>query len=270
MDGAFFKMVEHMAELLASATRVRGTLSSLEVFRRALPFTSHYVRVMEDGTDQELGMIPTNALPSDLGCPVRSAILADVYDDRTAANIAYHALALQDAPLRALRGLRVPFVSPHHCRLSMAVLEYCGVYESNWWLVSYHPRERRWLSWSPHVPAHYDAELEWRVRCLIGAQFSARYDWHAILALREGAPSIAIPCEPAVARKLFCERDVPLGASRRAALRHWVSEHYRARRDAPPSHVREHLRGVSDFDWRGMVCHLEPSAYDRERARAAL
>lgn len=87
-----------------------------------------------------------------------------------------------------------------------------------------------------------------------------RYEWHVAMRI-DGAPALTFACTPASARSAYRLRDLPTGKSRRDALIHWVSEHYRN----PDIHVSEHLRGKHVFSWRGIECEIVPSAYDREK-----
>ena len=58
---------------------------------------------------------------------------------------------------------------------------------------------------------------------------------------------------------------------RRAALAHWVSEHFRQSRKSDEMHkVREHLRGSVSCDWYGLEVCIEPSADDYVRLEADL
>lgn len=78
-----------------------------------------------------------------------------------------------------------------------------------------------------------------------------------------GLPRITFNTDPDGVREVFRLRDVPEGRTRRAALRHWVSEHWRTFGDERPIEVRKHLRGKVDFTWNGLRCEIEPSLADR-------
>ena len=68
-------------------------------------------------------------------------------------------------------------------------------------------------------------------------------------------------------KKLFKDRDKPAFGDRRAALRHWVQEHWRAnsRDEESEIFVRSHLKAKTHFTWRGFNCLLEPAQFDLER-----
>lgn len=264
---SFADAVEHMASALAHAQRERNEPTiPLAHFDGAQPFSQNYVHAIEGRQDPERGMILTDVTPYDLGAPLRYATLADVTGDG-GEWLGYVASSATQLQLYDLRGVRMPFVSPAHCRISVAELTRKGTYLGSSRFCSWHPRERRWLTWGNHPPMA-DAFAQ-RMRILIGAQFTARYEWHALIGFPK-APRVSIPCSAIEARELFAARDLPPGAKRRAALRHWVGQHYR--RTGPEldqrTNVREHLRGATEFVWESLECSLQTSAFDRERAIA--
>jgi hypothetical protein len=66
-------------------------------------------------------------------------------------------------------------------------------------------------------------------------------------------------------REVFRLRDVPAGQKRRAALLHWVKEHWRKQRCLTANDriwVRTHLRGTWAFNWNGLHGQIEPSSDD--------
>lgn len=104
------------------------------------------------------------------------------------------------------------------------------------------------------------------IQCLLGLQFAHRYFWSVELGY-VGLPRIFLPTDPIGAREVFRLRDIPEGANRRAALRHWVTEHWRQRREGgEPILIRDYLRGQTEFTWNGLHCSLRPGRFDLERA----
>lgn len=95
-----------------------------------------------------------------------------------------------------------------------------------------------------------------------------RYEWGAQFSVA-GSAKVIVPTTPAGALELFNDRDKPEDRDRRAALRHWVSQHLRKKPGGDFSKVREHLRGNVSFSWRGFDVVLRPSQYDAERNEAA-
>jgi hypothetical protein len=95
-----------------------------------------------------------------------------------------------------------------------------------------------------------------------------RYSWRVEMGY-PGHPFVSFECDPTGIRQLYADRD--LGSRRRrAALRHWVSSHWRQARsqdedDRDRTWVREHLRGATEFAWNGLACRVVPSVFDQER-----
>jgi hypothetical protein len=93
-----------------------------------------------------------------------------------------------------------------------------------------------------------------------------------VLLGEEGVPRARFVTDPIGVRAAFRLRDIPAGKTRRAALRHWVQEHWRKRRDPSKedrAFVREYLRGATHFGWSGLSCQIEPSKEDQRRAKAS-
>lgn len=257
----------HVASALALSTPARlgwCTLRTLAPFDGCAPYTSNLVGSTRGALAEHRGAVPTDVAPTDLDRPIRYAALTGISDAP-----GYGAFAARAASWSELRGQRVPFLSRYHCVVSMAEIHAKGTYEGKQAFCSWHMRERRWLTWGSGIPAHSDGVFDTRMPLLIGAQFAARYEWHVLIGL-PSAPRFALPCSAEEARELFAERDLPDGAVRRPALRHWVDEHYRRRHDSDALiYVRPHLRGASEFTFDALRCSVVPSAYDQERARAA-
>lgn len=103
------------------------------------------------------------------------------------------------------------------------------------------------------------------LRVTAGLALTSRYDWHVQLESIHGGHPVRIPTDATGARSLLSLRDVPDGKQRRAALKHWVSDHYRTTPSGGEAFVPEFMRGRSEFTWdeyRGVVI---PSDFDRER-----
>lgn len=101
-----------------------------------------------------------------------------------------------------------------------------------------------------------------------GMELRREYLWSVLLG-EEGIPRARFVTDLIGVREAFRLRDVPAGRSRRAALRHWVREHWRMQRDASATDrawVRAHLRGATEFGWGGLSCRLEPSREDARKA----
>lgn len=204
---------------------------------------------------------------SDLSRPVRISTIADMTDT---PDPSFWTMSLHRATLAELRGGKPPFLSSQpHLRFAIASLYPYGFGSSVWTrgFLGWHDREQQWLRWGQNIRVQPDKVLHDRVQMLISLQFSRRYDWIAYVRAHRLAPRLAISCDAASARRFFAARDLPKGAGRRAALRHWVTEHYRGTQ--PKVGVVSHFRGASEFDWRELQCELVPSEYDRDRVGTA-
>lgn len=120
------------------------------------------------------------------------------------------------------------------------------------------------------ITSGYKRQIEnkgWQERfgLAISMQFNRRYEWTASLSLT-GGPSVCFITDPIGASEIFKLRDVEPGKLRRAAIKHWVREHWRKKRSDPneETKVRKHLRGVQEFKWKGLHVRIKPSQFDAE------
>lgn len=262
----FAEMCEHMTatiSLLPSMLRNR--------FDKAIVLSSEFHVAYGHSNELEPILDPSDGngpSPRDLSRPVNLAVIADMGEDATGP-AGYYGFHARTATRKELRGAgRIPFLSPYpHVNTTLAILPpYERTRDFVTGFMGYHPREHRWLRWGPAFERPMrDAILHERMQMFVSLQFSRRYDWHVLMAAHQHAPRIAIGCKAESARKVFALRDLPPGRKRRAALRHWVSEHYRNLKAPEPTGVRSHFRGAENFDWAGLCCAIEPSEYDRDR-----
>ncbi len=103
------------------------------------------------------------------------------------------------------------------------------------------------------------------IQMSLSVGLTERYNWHVALGQGDAGPRILLPTSPAGCLSLFKNRVKPDGASRRAALRHWVSKHYREAGDFGIAFVREHLRGATRFDWADLSGEILVSGFDLEK-----
>lgn len=99
-----------------------------------------------------------------------------------------------------------------------------------------------------------------------GLALRRRYLWSVMLGEGDG-PRARFMTDPIGVRESFRLRDIPPGKMRRAALLHWVREHWRKRREPTAndrSWVRQHLRGAWSYSWNGLRCTIEPAPADLE------
>jgi hypothetical protein len=121
--------------------------------------------------------------------------------------------------------------------------------------------------WQNAAPGTINArEVSEVIPAALGFALALRYEWTVWIGLGDG-PRIRFLSDPLGAREVFRLRDLPPGRERRAALRHWVSAHTRAKRDDQDARawVRRHMRGATDFDWNGMRCRIQPADFDVEQ-----
>lgn len=102
--------------------------------------------------------------------------------------------------------------------------------------------------------SHFDPSMA------LGLQFNEQYEWHVDIQ-RGDSIELSFETDPYGAQEIFRLRDIPDGKKRRAALRNWVTQHWRKTRDAEVS-VRQHLRGAEEFIWNDLRCVVRPSADD--------
>lgn len=114
------------------------------------------------------------------------------------------------------------------------------------------------------------SEDDLKIRLSHGIELRREYLWSVLLG-EEGVPRARFVTDPTGVREAFRLRDIPAGKARRAALRHWVRDHWRKSRDPSADEktfVRAYLRGATDFGWNGLGCTIEPSREDARLAAA--
>ncbi len=98
-----------------------------------------------------------------------------------------------------------------------------------------------------------------------------RYDWEVEFAMSKDRSGLVVTTDAEGVREMLASRaKAPLG--RRAALVHWVREHWRkGSRQASeslvgPTLIKKHLRGKIVCEYGGLECRIYPSRYDLDRA----
>jgi hypothetical protein len=109
-------------------------------------------------------------------------------------------------------------------------------------------------------------DLEACANVALGVALTRFYEWTVTVG-RPGGLRLLFVTDPIGAREAFKLREVPDGKNRRDALRNWVSEHWRKKRQSEEESfkVRSHLRGTIRFKWNDLDCEITPSAYDLHR-----
>ncbi len=77
-------------------------------------------------------------------------------------------------------------------------------------------------------------------------------------------PSLTLLTDPTGVKEFWKLRDVPFGRKRRAALLHWVEEHWRQTRNDPDVElfVRKHMRGHTELTHGKFHAEISPSKQD--------
>jgi hypothetical protein len=162
---------------------------------------------------------------------------------------------------------------------------YCQIYDDNTWYAQIDPiglLGGRWLPLDAGMVAtakysnagmlrmlnRNDAqireELSRSAEFMQALALTERYSWHVALGQTNGL-RIVLPTNPRGCLEFFKTREKREGESRRAALRHWVENHYREHGDREITYVCDHLRGTTEFGWRGLDAEIFVSQYDLEK-----
>lgn len=209
--------------------------------------------------DDDRWLIPADATLRDLSEPLNITFLTENTDEENGiAGMRLRAMSPKQA-----RG-RVRRYTPQVVDLEMFVVEPDGRGVSNRMLLGSFDGETFACTDSRYAPDKgKDAYWTQRVRLAAGLQFVRPMWWHVKIGY-VGGQSILLPTDPIGAREIFRLRDVPEGKERRAALTHWISEHWRQARDEPEEEtlVRASIRGASSFVWNGLRCEILPATDD--------
>lgn len=103
------------------------------------------------------------------------------------------------------------------------------------------------------------------IHAILGAALAQRYQWSAIFVFENGI-KLRFGCSARGALELFKDRDKP-EQGRRKSLLHWVRRHWRRTSSIDEArNIRQHLRGITSFSWRGMQVSIIPSEFELEKA----
>lgn len=97
-----------------------------------------------------------------------------------------------------------------------------------------------------------------------GYEFNKPFDWFVDLHWSDRT-SVRIPTDPTGIVAAFSDRPLAEGKNRRDALIHFVSGHYRKKRNDPDAltWVRKHVRGKQEFVYGGIKCMVTVPAAER-------
>lgn len=137
---------------------------------------------------------------------------------------------------------------------------YFGLFDETWQTLT--PKgDYRFENFDSYWTHRYSEEINFMLPSIL----AARYEWHVAFGTIAGGPRILFPTNPGGALKLFKNRELELGQTRRSALKHWVQEHWRDSDEAGLQYVCSHLRGHTQFKWSELDCELFVSTYDLEK-----
>lgn len=113
-----------------------------------------------------------------------------------------------------------------------------------------------------------------RLNMMINVRLTAYYEWFVYIRENEKSIGVKLPVAPENAKEIFALRDIPEGQKRKKAICHFVKEHYRNVRTRPEydeekrqALVKQHLRGETKFNWRGLQVNIIPAEYDLNRIK---
>lgn len=272
------EFIEFLIDYLSDAGEMRSSSRSVDPLRLGARFfdgAEPFVRtdLMHGGMDMIQGAEPTEVRwPMDLRIITR--VSSDDDDDDGLDVSGWHFQRWRSLDARQARG-RIKIALPYPIEWTVAspvdrsVLRFiCGRAKPGLWV----PIEMAGGVRQSRLGGNEHAEVfSNRMRVGLGIWKLRPEQWRVYFSV-DGKPGIELPSDPAGARAAFRLRDIPEGRARRAALRHWVTEHWRINRADPDEEikVREHLRGASDFTWSGLHCKITPSAVATERIDEAI
>lgn len=99
---------------------------------------------------------------------------------------------------------------------------------------------------------------------------ASKAQWHVEIGRRSGI-SFSFATLPSKVSGIFKAREIKDGEKRRAALKNWVTDHWRTDSNDPDFevYVRRHLRGAETFEWGDYFCTVHPAVLDLEDAAFA-
>lgn len=106
----------------------------------------------------------------------------------------------------------------------------------------------------------------------LNLKLTAYYEWFVYIRENDKSLGIKIPIVPESAKEVFALRDTPEGEKRKKAICHFVKQHYRTvkneyNEEIRQSLVKQHLRGETKFNWRGLQVNIIPAEYDLNRIK---
>lgn len=257
-------------------------------FDRAQPLTKRYLKLVGNSTpeqDREMdlkygikkepngGIDPKNLLkffdsfagtrPTEAKAAIDHAIIKDATGTGSGV-YKFALLRLRQIPNNQARGhvavqCRLNFLLSralvtHDGEVRKGMHSYVG-YNNGRWITEPHNR-------SVLENSLIEVDMQAHACMLTAQQITSEQFWKVRIGW-DSLPRITFNTDVLGVREVFRLRDIPNGAQRRAALRHWVGEHWREN-EKDRIKVRRHLRGAIKFSWNGLQCEIEPSLLDRK------
>lgn len=93
----------------------------------------------------------------------------------------------------------------------------------------------------------------------LGTAFWVENSFRVYIKPEEAEIGFTIPLETlAICKDLFRMRDIEAGAKRRKALKHFVAEHFRKKKNTDDlQKIKQYLRGADTFTWSGFRCQIK-------------
>jgi hypothetical protein len=192
---------------------------------------------------------------------------------RSKSVLLYHMYKFRKMPLSEVRG-RFKLMTGDLVEWSHAWIYNDGAFHTN--RAIYERRGERWWCIGQPMPVqNLRPEGDAADQAIFAAKsfaFTRYYDWHVEIGFqmpgRTMMPTVSLATDTMGARSAYRLRDLPAGKSRREALRHWVTTHWRKNAHDPEEEIKiwAHLRGVEEFSHNGLKCRIIPSAYDLKKA----
>lgn len=208
------------------------------------------------------------------GLPYDISVIKLASEENEGRKVLYEAIRNRRVPLKEVRGL-FPLKTGRIIEHATTRIHTDGTHQPCRFYA-----EQRGGKWccvgqpyevAPHDQKPLEDITQRSIEMLRSIAFTDFYEWKVCLGY-PSLPTIGLTTDPAGVREVFKLRDLPNGASRRTALRHWVESHYRKSKpenedyDTEAIKVIAHLRGETKFTWNGLQCEIKPSEYDIRRA----
>lgn len=270
----FSKDIDSMVMLMSCAHERFNKKAAVDVprsyFDGAYPMFFHedpngWMQNMPGGSSDDDLIPPHEFVPSSTG-PFSQSLLArsSQHDESNPFTI----IRVKTASQKEVRG-RISGWAPHYVRMAVAILSEDGGYGGA--LGPYYGwigNKWREMPWNDGRPASGERSDDLCIRVAQSVSWTRHWHWTARIGIDDGI-RMELFTDPVGAQELFRLRDISPGKSRRDALCHWVSEHWRKSRKDPAveTQVRAHLRGATEFTWNGLYVKISPSADDLRKER---